>query len=329
MKEYQDIATESAKVISSLVKDEEFDLNIIYEFLSQIPSPSKLKENVFYPELAPPSLASKKRKRKENFDPELAGQRILVDSDSWAIRYKQSIGQIWKELTDLSLEAADIKFLLKALCKYGLPNVSDPLMFSDFYLKSFDNGGNTAVLALSGLFILMTKHGLEAKQYYMKLYQLIRTQLQKGKTLSKSFLKLLELSLSSPMLPSSLIGSFIKVLLKESLLSPVSTTLWAVAFTVKSFKIHSGLLPMINNNHKEDKFNYEELNPLYTKSIESSLWELMILKKHYHPKIRELVTEFEKPVEKMARVTTAEVMNLEVPQKRPKLNPKPFKGIFN
>lgn len=212
--------------------------------------------------------------------------------------------------------------------KHGLPIVSEPLMFSDFYLKAFDNGGSLAVLALSGLFILMTKHGLEAKQYYMKLYQLLKIQLNKGKTLSKGYLKLLELSLSSPMLPSSMIGSFIKILLKESLLSPVSTSLFGIAFALKSFKVHTGLAPLINNDHKEDNFNYEEPNPLYTKSLESSLWELMVLKHHYHPKIRELVKEFEKPVEKMARVTTAEVLNLEAPQKRPKLMPKPYKPIF-
>lgn len=82
MKEYQDIAVESAKVLADLVNNEEFDLNIIYDFLNMMPVPTKIKDNVFYPEIAPINSHSKKRKRQENFDPEQIGQRLLVDTES-------------------------------------------------------------------------------------------------------------------------------------------------------------------------------------------------------------------------------------------------------
>ena len=44
---------------------------------------------------------------------------------------------------------------------------------SDFLTRSYDIGGVISVMALSGLFILMTQHGLEYPKFYEKLYALL------------------------------------------------------------------------------------------------------------------------------------------------------------
>lgn len=48
-----------------------------------------------------------------------------------------------------------------------------PTIFSDFLTRSYDIGGVISVMALSGLFILMTQHGLEYPKFYEKLYALL------------------------------------------------------------------------------------------------------------------------------------------------------------
>ena len=44
---------------------------------------------------------------------------------------------------------------------------------SDFLTTSYDIGGVISVMALNGLFVLMTQHGLEYPKFYEKLYALL------------------------------------------------------------------------------------------------------------------------------------------------------------
>jgi U3 small nucleolar RNA-associated protein 19 len=78
------------------------------------------------------------------------------------------------------------------------------------------------VLALRAIFILLEKHGLDYPNYYKKLYQMIKPKVVKAKDDSieiqsifnmpekSRFLRLLDLSLRSPVLPTQLIASFLK-----------------------------------------------------------------------------------------------------------------------
>jgi hypothetical protein len=47
------------------------------------------------------------------------------------------------------------------------------LFCSDFLTRSYGIGGVISVMALSGLFILMTQHSLEYRKFYEKLYALL------------------------------------------------------------------------------------------------------------------------------------------------------------
>lgn len=69
---------------------------------------------------------------------------------------------------------ASIVLLLCVYFDYLLIYVSPYLVTcSDFLTKSYDIGGVVSVMALSSLFILMTKHGLDYTNFYVKLYALL------------------------------------------------------------------------------------------------------------------------------------------------------------
>lgn len=47
------------------------------------------------------------------------------------------------------------------------------LVSSDFLTNSYNKGGLISVMALSGLFLLITEYGLEYPEFYNKLYALL------------------------------------------------------------------------------------------------------------------------------------------------------------
>lgn len=60
-------------------------------------------------------------------------------------------------------------------------------MYSDFLTRSYDIGGVISVMALSSLFIIMTKYGLEYPNFYEKLYALLIPSIFMAKHRSKFF----------------------------------------------------------------------------------------------------------------------------------------------
>jgi U3 small nucleolar RNA-associated protein 19 len=94
---------------------------------------------------------------------------------------------------------------------------------------------------LRAIFILLEKHGLDYPNYYKKLYQMIKPKivnLKNAKTgeitveiqsifnmpEKSRFLRLLDLSLRSPVLPTQLIASFLKRLWR-------TVSSWGACFT--------------------------------------------------------------------------------------------------
>ena len=322
MREYQDIAIDIVKALTALLQQPSAITDNILGVFKSLPHAEKVKSAVFIKEPSEPLL--KKRKRVENFDPDIEKQKILVNTESWDYQYRDAIGKLWIAVLYRSLREPDIKIFLKSIPKFGFSQVSEPLLFSDFFLKSYDMGGSLAVLALNGLFILSTQYNLESKLYYTKLYTLLKHRLAEGKPLKPGFLKLVELSVSSHLLPSSLVASFIRLFMKESLRTSTSQVTWNIAFALKCLKTHPALVKMVNNQNISDCYDERESDPQLTRASDSSLWEILLLKKHYNLKIVELVREFEKPVEKIPRISPGEV-EMTIPTALPKLMPKEYK----
>jgi len=323
IKEYQDLADLILVVLPQFFSE---DLTKALEMLNSIPDFSEIKEQKLF-ESAVGKPKSKKTRRVENFDPEVEGQRLEVGTESLAYQYKTHLGKAWYSF--LSNSVPQKKQAIKVLTKKGIPRVQEPLIFSDFLLKCFGVGGSTSVMALSGLFKLMTQYNLESKKYYSKLYELLKSELSSGKVLKSGFLKIVELSLASSMLPATLIASFVKVLMQESLRSSLSNTLWALSLALNCFRTHSGLTQMVQNTLVEDPFLREVTDPFETKAINSSLWEILVLKKHYHYRVRGLASQFEVPRKKIQKTNPSHEMLFETSMKKPKLRASEWTSFYN
>ena len=60
--------------------------------------------------------------------------------------------------------------VLSRLHVLAIPHLTNPLLLSDFLTCAIDLGSLLGILALNGLFILMTQHGLEYPSFYVRLY---------------------------------------------------------------------------------------------------------------------------------------------------------------
>ena len=54
-----------------------------------------------------------------------------------------------------------LKKVLVQLHSTVMPHIPNPLLLSDFLTRCLDEGGLVGMLALNGIFTLVTKHGLE------------------------------------------------------------------------------------------------------------------------------------------------------------------------
>mmetsp|Transcript_3642 Transcript_3642/g.5025 ORF Transcript_3642/g.5025 Transcript_3642/m.5025 type:complete len:665 (-) Transcript_3642:104-2098(-) len=194
-----------------------------------------------------------------------------------------------------------------------LPHVSSPLRFADFCTRAYDVGGITGILALHGLFILMTKHGLEYPNFYSSLYKLVDTKAFHTKHRTRFFRLLSKCLTGSQMLPAYIVASFCKRLCRCALSAPPSGALFVLALTSNLLRKHAETACLIHRNgngnsnvditkndsenpstsgsskiHKNtmgDPFDADTDDPSKSCAIESSLWELDALERHYHPAV--------------------------------------------
>ena len=173
-------------------------------------------------------------------------------------------------------------------------------MLMDFLTDSFDVGGATSLLALSGLFYLIQEKNLDYPSFYHKLYSLLNTGLLHSKHRSR-FFRLLETFMSSTHLPAALVASFIKRLSRLALHGPPAGIVAVVPWIYNMFKRHPTCTFMIHREIRDpderkdleeegmdDPFDMEEEDPMQTGAIESSLWEIETLQSHYHPNVATL-----------------------------------------
>lgn len=176
--------------------------------------------------------------------------------------------------------------------------MSRPETLMDFLTDSYNAGGSTSLLALSGLFYLITTKNLDYPSFYPKLYSLIDADLLHSKHRSR-FLRLLNTFLSSPRLPAALIASFIKRLSRRALFAPPAAIVAIIPYIYNLLKAHPTTTFMIHrppyppytkssNNLGEDPFEMQQSDPQHTRAIDSSLWELETLQSHYHPNVASL-----------------------------------------
>ena len=166
----------------------------------------------------------------------------------------------------------------------------------DFMTDSFDAGGSTSLLALSGLLNLIQDRALDYPHLYPKLYALLDRNILHSKHRAR-FLRLLERALGSSHLPAALVASFIKRLSRLCLSAPPAAIVAIVPWIYNQlqthqscrFLIHRATLQQLRASGEEpettDTFDPLATDPMSSGAIDSSLWEIETLQSHYHPNV--------------------------------------------
>lgn len=212
-------------------------------------------------------------------------------------QHKRQGQDAWLALMNMAETKDQRKRLLSIISQTIAPWFVKPELLADFLTTSYNSGGSVSLLALSGVFYLIKERNLDYPSFYHKLYSLIDRDILHSKHRSK-FFRQLDTFLASTHLPAALVASFIKRLSRYSLNAPPSAIVFVVPWVYNQLRRHPTCTFMLHRETKdpetkrhirdhgsEDPFLPEETDPMETKAIESSLWELVQLQSHYHPNV--------------------------------------------
>jgi len=250
----------------------------------------------------------KNKKRKFNF------QLARYHRKAWS--------KAWLAVLKLTLPVASLKKALHFLPQHVLPNVPNPLLFADFFMSAYGGyggGGNRSdnnndataatnadnadtasnygnarrgssivvpILALDGLFLLVTQHGLEYPDFYKQLYRLVTPSMLYYKHRAR-FFDLLERCLcKNPMLPAHVVAAFAKRLLRSAVSAPPASILFALGIVSNLLKQHPEVSCLVHRRSDDGKFRdgFDEAtdDPERANALQSSLYELNVLERHYY-----------------------------------------------
>lgn len=227
--------------------------------------------------------------------------------------YRRAIIAAWMSLLhDSSLTSADRLTLVTKLPTHLIPYMSDPLRLADFLTACYDSFNNDRALslaALDGLFILISKHGLDYPRFYHKLYALMSHDAISHASEHHRFLELTTMFLArGTRLPGAMVAAFIKRLVRRATTVPTGSALWCLRLALEllrnnpnlSYLVHRSvnLFENIHAGNKRkrcdvnDPFDDTESDPEKCNADQSSLWELDILSSHFSPAVSRLVILF-------------------------------------
>lgn len=214
--------------------------------------------------------------------------------------YKEKAQEAWLATMRCTLSKDQRKSILTTFSHQIAPWFQQPEMLMDFLTDSYDVGGATSLLALSGLYYLISERNLDYPSFYLKLYSLLDEGLLHSKHRSR-FFRLLDTFMSSTHLPAALVASFMKRLSRLALHGPPAGIVVVVPWIYNMFKRHPACTFMMHRevrsaaekaeleeNGMDDPFDMTEKDPMETGAIESSVWELEALQAHYHPNVATL-----------------------------------------
>lgn len=241
-------------------------------------------------------------------------------------KLKTKMTTTWLTFLRLPLPVMVYKKVLAQLHKTVIPNVSNPILLSDFLTDSYNKGGVISVMALNGLYLLITQYGLEYPEFYNKLYALLEPSIFVAKYRAR-FFELLDVCLKSPHLPSYLAAAFAKKLGRMALTSAPAGALIVIALVYNLLRRHPsinclvhrdsvGAESMLSNSNgglenesgisesqgmqKQtaespgvDPFVATEPDPANCNALKSSLWEVETLRRHYCPAVSKFVAALE------------------------------------
>ncbi|KAL0134307.1 hypothetical protein PUN28_001246 [Cardiocondyla obscurior] len=208
---------------------------------------------------------------------------------------KRALNKVWACVMHWELTPQLHKQLLIVLLERVISHLEKPILLTDFLMDSLDVDGPVGVLALQGVFILVTKHNLEYPNIFTKLYSMFEPEIFHTKYKARLFY-LADLFLSSTHLPEALVAAFAKRLARLTLVAPPEDILIILFFVGNLLLRHPGLKRLIDHPQggeapsnastgAGDPFLMEERDPLLSNALLSSLWEIRALQWHILPSI--------------------------------------------
>ncbi|KAK9306305.1 hypothetical protein QLX08_003006 [Tetragonisca angustula] len=279
--EYPDALYYTWKCLPSLTpkrQPHEIYIKNLLELIHKLSLPKEIEENEISENK---NLLCKPEQATKNFIWDQAGAR-------------RALNKVWACVMHWELTPQLHKQLLIVLLERVMPHLEKPVLLTDFLMDSLDADGPIGLLALQGVFLLVTKHNLEYPNIFTKLYSMFEPEIFHTKYKARLFY-LSDLFLSSTHLPEALVAAFAKRLARLTLVAPPEDILIILLFVGNLLLRHPGLKRLIDhpqegeileeNNGAGDPFLMEERDPLLSNALLSSLWEIKALQCHIVPSI--------------------------------------------
>lgn len=212
-------------------------------------------------------------------------------------QHKKRAQGAWLALISMDMSREQRKVILGLMAESIAPWFVKPELLMDFLTDSYNTGGSISLLALSGVFYLIQEKNLDYPSFYRKLYSLLDRDILHSKHRSR-FFRLMDTFLASTHLPVVLVASFIKRLSRLALNASPAGIIPVIPWIYNLLKKHPTCTFMIHrvprtaqekklleNEGLSDPFLMDEEDPMETKAIESSLWEIVMLQFHFHPNV--------------------------------------------
>ncbi|XP_019738183.1 nucleolar complex protein 4 homolog [Hippocampus comes] len=253
------------------------------------------------------------------------------------IEHKRTFERMWLGFLKYKLPGNMYKKVLVILHDAILPHMSKPTLMIDFLTAAYDVGGAISLLALNGLFVLMHEHNLDYPDFYKKLYNLLEPSIFHVKYRAR-FFHLANLFLSSSHLPVYLVAAFAKRLARLALTAPPTALLIVLPFIYNLIRRHPSSRVLIHKPSAEDEpledpYLMDEDDPAQCHALESSLWEIKTLQRHYHPDVAKTATLINTPlsqkeddISEVLEITTFELMERNLKQTLTKSIPLEFEA---
>ncbi|XP_076043596.1 nucleolar complex protein 4 homolog B isoform X2 [Oratosquilla oratoria] len=201
---------------------------------------------------------------------------------------KKHLNSIWQRVIKWNLTPDLYRRSLVLIPDKVLHHMKQPLLFTDFFMESYDLGGPISLLALQGVFILVNKYNLDYPDFYKKLYRLYEPTVFHAKYRARFFM-LCDKFLSSSHLPGYLVAAFAKRMSWLALQAPAPCIVMLLHFIVNLLIRYPNLRVLIHNPDvpelENDPFDPMEPDPAKCGASNSSLWEVASLKHHVLPEV--------------------------------------------
>ncbi|KAJ8324893.1 Maturation and nuclear export of 40S ribosomal subunits interacting protein [Batrachochytrium dendrobatidis] len=211
--------------------------------------------------------------------------------------YCRAFSNCWLAFMRHSLPREIYKSCLESLHQKIIPYLSKPVLLMDFLVDAYNTDGIIRLLALNGIFTLITEHNLDYPDFYAKLYALFDSNLLHYKYRAR-FFRLADIFLSSSYLPSYLVAAFVKRMGRLCLTAPPAGIIMILPFIFNLMKRHPSSIQLIHTRQENleqmsDPFDFTEMDPSKCNAQESYLWEIQALQMHAVPTVSGLARVFQ------------------------------------